>query len=95
MEFPKTKPWLSEKYLRWIREQPCMMCGDNSNSVVHHLIGVGSMGGMGMKASDSMTCPLCVTCHAKIHSRSSYLCYQWEMITRTLGRAIDQGILKI
>ena len=88
--FPKRKPWRSPKYLAWIREQECSNCiNPNGKTQAHHLIGVGNLGGMGTKAPDWAAMPMCVRCHGEIHYDPDMWDEQWEMIARTLGRAID------
>lgn len=104
MKYPKQKPWRSAKYLKWVRTQPCCMCDELPNSPgerieAHHLIGVGGWNGMGTKAPDWATMPLCKSdftnvCHDEMNQSSKHWDEQWEMIARTLGKAIDEGILK-
>lgn len=89
---PKNKQWRSPKYLAWVRKQPCCICG-KPDSVAHHIIGCGNMGGMGMKAPDWATMSLCVSHHQKMHLFHDMQGDQFEYITRTLGRAIDDGVL--
>ena len=88
MNYHRIKPWKSPKYLQWIREQPCYKCGKESEP--HHIIGVGSMSGMGIKAPDWAVMPLCHQCHAEIHATPDLWDEQWEMIVRTIGRAISE-----
>ena len=94
MNLQKNKPWRSAKYLAWVRKQPCSQCG-NSHSVVHHLIGTGGMSGVGMKAPDWATMPLCFSCHAEMHRDSMFHDHQWELISRTIGKAILEGEIRI
>jgi hypothetical protein len=49
------------------------------------------MSGMGMKAPDYATMPLCRLCHSDMHNKPEMWWYQWEMIVRTIGAAIDAG----
>jgi len=91
--FPKTKRWTSEKYLAWIRKQPCIICGI-PGAEPHHLKGAGGMSGTGMKAPDWATMPLCHPCHRMMHEVPAVWPDQWEYIARTLGRAINEGQLK-
>jgi hypothetical protein len=61
------KPYRSEKYRRYVAAQPCFRCGIEGLSQCAHANG----GGMGTKASDADTFPLCCTrpgvlgCHAE------------------------------
>ena len=63
----KTKPVRSESYRRWVASHPCFACGIEGWSQCAHANG----GGMGTKASDLETFPLCCArpgnmgCHAK------------------------------
>jgi len=91
--YQKIKPWRSEKYMKWIREQPCVVCW--GKAVPHHLKGVGNMGGVGTKAPDWTCQPLCIKCHADMHRDSSNWPMQWENISRTIGKAIDEEIIVI
>lgn len=90
--FQKNKIWKSKKYTDWIKEQPCYVCGAPSEP--HHLKGIGCMSGAGMKAPDWATMPLCRTHHDEMHQSSEQWEEQWEMIVRTLGKAIDEGFFK-
>ncbi len=92
MTFPKAKAWRSRKYLDWVKSQPCVMCGAPSDDP-HHLIGVGHMGGTGMKAPDSMVMPVCRHHHNEIHQHPSLWEKQWEWIARTLDKALAEGVL--
>jgi len=88
----KVKAFRSAKYLAWVKTLPCCSCGAPADDA-HHLIGVGNMGGMGMKAPDSMTMPVCRACHGDIHRLPILQSDQWEWIARTLAKAFDEGIL--
>ena len=91
----KPTRWESEKYLKFVRGLDCAWCGSPADHA-HHLIGVGNMGGMGTKAPDWASMPLCAYCHNMMHRGvdQALLEGQWELIVRTLGRAIDEGVLK-
>lgn len=64
----KTKPYRNAKHLAWIRTKPCCHCGTNLDVIAHHLISCGLGGAMGSKQSDALTLPMCVRCHAIVHS---------------------------
>lgn len=53
----------SPKYLAWVRTLPCFACGRSPGGVAHHRTGAG----MGKKASDRETMPLCQPCHQDFH----------------------------
>lgn len=53
---PKSKPWRSETYRRWVASLPCAHCGIEGYSQAAH----GDQGkGMGMKSSDETCYPAC------------------------------------
>lgn len=93
MDLKKRKPWRSRKYLAWIRKQPC--CNGCGPAVAHHIIGTGFLSGVGMKAGDNYAMPLCQECHSEMHSIRALLPIQWEFIARTIGRALEEGIIDI
>ena len=90
---PKNKAWRSPKYLAWVRTLPCCICGRPAGEA-HHIKGIGHMSGIGIKASDAMTMPLCREHHSEMHQDMNMQPDQFEYICRTLGRAIDEGVLK-
>lgn len=52
------------KYADWIRRQPCAKCGCSGPSECHHKTG----GGMGLRAHDHDSMPLCSDCHRALHN---------------------------
>ncbi|WP_272656444.1 MULTISPECIES: DUF968 domain-containing protein [unclassified Providencia] len=62
---PKFKRWTSDEYLKWVKSQPCCVCGATADDA-HHLIGYGQ-GGTGTKAHDLFTIPLCRIHHSELH----------------------------
>jgi hypothetical protein len=54
---------MSQKELDRVRALPCSKCGHPPRSDAHHLTGAG----MGLKASDKTTIPLCRSCHMAWH----------------------------
>lgn len=79
------------KYLKWVRTQPCIRC-DNPDADPHHIKGQGNLSGVALKAPDWATMPLCARCHDIIQKEAPV--EQWEWALRTLGNAIEQGVLK-
>ncbi|NTY85541.1 DUF968 domain-containing protein [Serratia fonticola] len=73
MKIPKRHRWVSAKYLQWVKSQPCVCCGARADDP-HHIIGHGQ-GGMGTKAHDFLTIPLCRQHHDDLHRDMS----QWEV----------------
>jgi len=51
-------------------------------------------GGMGLKANDFLTMPLCFECHASAHNGdANILDFQADFIFKTLTKAFSSGIL--
>ncbi|HFY9976718.1 TPA: DUF968 domain-containing protein [Serratia marcescens] len=71
-KIPKRERWTSEKFTRWVKSQPCACCGAPSDDP-YHIIGHGQ-GGMGTKAHDFFTIPLCRKHHDELHRDMS----RWE-----------------
>jgi len=95
---PKNKRWVNKDYTNWVATLPCANCGlDDDTTVAHHLKHRHSPhggGGMGMKANDFFTMPLCFKCHASAHSGDgSILDFQADHIFKTLTKAFQSGIL--
>nr|WP_245210213.1 DUF968 domain-containing protein [Serratia fonticola] len=72
MKIPKRHRWVNTKYLQWVKSQPCVCCGARADDP-HHIIGHGQ-GGMGTKAHDLLTIPLCRQHHDDLHRNMS----RWE-----------------
>ena len=64
---PKHKPWRSKKYLDYIREQTCLICGENQTEAHHTKI--FNHGGKSRKPSDYWCIPLCMEHHNEIHNK--------------------------
>jgi hypothetical protein len=95
MRKPKRRRWVCEKYTRWVKKQPCMCCQQQADDP-HHIIGYG-LGGMGTKAHDIFTIPLCRRHHDELHHDvASFECRygsQLELLFRFVDRAIAMGVL--
>lgn len=95
MKRPKRIRWVKPEYLRWVKTQPCECCGIPSDDP-HHLIGHGQ-GGMGTKAHDSFTLPLCRKHHTELHNDpvkfERKYGSQLEMLKNVLDRAFALGVL--
>ncbi|HFT9628878.1 TPA: DUF968 domain-containing protein [Escherichia coli] len=95
MRRPKRRRWVDEKYTRWVKMQPCACCGKPADDP-HHLIGHGQ-GGMGTKAHDIFTLPLCREHHNELHADP--LAFeekhgsQIDLIFRFLDHAFATGVL--
>lgn len=96
---PKNARIKSKPYLEWVATLPCVACEIRDGTVVaHHWRGEGGRlsGGMGLKASDWLTMPLCFTCHNKMHSGdAAFMSWQREYILRTLDIAFNSGIIEL
>lgn len=95
MRRPKRIRWENPKFLKWVKTQPCEGCGSPADDP-HHLIGWGQ-GGMGTKAHDLFSIPLCRICHTELHNDPVEFerkhGSQPEMIIRVIDRACALGVL--
>ncbi|MGV8925031.1 MAG: DUF968 domain-containing protein [Ewingella sp.] len=97
MKNPKSDKLVYPSYTRWVKKQPCCGCGNQADDP-HHIIGNG-LGGMGMKASDLHTIPLCRRCHDGLHANVS----KWEAeygsqdshLSQTIDRAVALGVISV
>lgn len=80
--------WANESYLAFVRKLPCSCCGRTPAGDAHHVIGVGNFSGVGLKAPDSLTMPLCRTCHERVHATPELWQKQWGWMYTTLCMAI-------
>ena len=88
----KSIRWRNVPYMAWVKSLPCAMCGCPSDDA-HHIKGVGHMSGAGTKAPDWATMPLRRIHHDEMHRNPEMWPMQWEMISRTIGAAIESGML--
>ncbi|WP_141240654.1 DUF968 domain-containing protein, partial [Providencia rettgeri] len=65
MKTPKLLRWTNDKYLQWVKSQPCCGCGAISDDA-HHIIDYG-LSGMGTKPHDFFVIPLCRVDHSELH----------------------------
>lgn len=95
MRRPKRIRLEKPTYLQWVKTQPCEGCGSPADDP-HHLIGWGQ-GGMGTKAHDFLSIPLCRTCHTELHNDPVKFEQkhgsQPAMIIRVIDRACSLGVL--
>ena len=84
--------WRDKKYTDWVKSLDCCVCGAPADDA-HHIIGVGNFGGMGTKAPDMMTMPMCRGHHNDIHTNPDIWGQQWEWAARTLAMAFAEGVL--
>ncbi|WP_227505369.1 DUF968 domain-containing protein [Klebsiella aerogenes] len=87
--------WVSDGFISWVKTQPCMCCGQSADDA-HHLIGWGQ-GGVGTKAHDIFTIPLCRKHHRTLHHDPVAFELehgtQPELIIKLLDRAYALGVL--
>ncbi|MBJ8809850.1 DUF968 domain-containing protein [Citrobacter koseri] len=92
---PKRHRWQNADYISWVKTQPCCCCGNPADDA-HHLIGYGQ-GGMGTKAHDSFTIPLCREHHTELHNDpvkfERKYGSQLEMLKNVLDRAFALCVL--
>lgn len=93
MSFSKSTRWRSEKYLAWVRKQPCA-CGCGRKARPHHIKGIGHFSGVGLTADDILAMPLADECHEKMQRTPELWPQQYEMICRTILVAVREGMLK-
>lgn len=96
-DLTKRKAWRSQKYLDWVKTQPSCISGLPADDA-HHIKSHG-MGGT-VKAPDWAVIPLTREEHTRFHSMGvvkweAVFDSQLEYVARTLGKAIEQGIIKI
>lgn len=60
----------------------------------HHIKGVGRFSGAGLTADDILVMPLCRPCHGRIHADPELWQDQYEMICRTILKAVREGVIK-
>ena len=70
---PKLHTLRSEPYKAFIREHPCIKCG-NPNTVAAHYTVIQGQKGWPMKVSDYWCIPLCDKCHKMLHTDRYFLC---------------------
>ena len=63
----------NEKHLKFIRQLPCVVCGDNTTTEAAHIRHHDERAakrhvGLGEKPDDAWTVPLCGACHRRQHT---------------------------
>jgi len=87
----KPTRWRNRAYEDWVRQQGCVICG--APGEVHHAKGIGGMSGTSLKAPSWAAMCLCRAHHDALHQYLIDKEVQWEWIGKTLGRAIEEGVL--
>lgn len=88
----KELPTRNERYLAFVREHDCCACGADGPSDPHHWALKGKGGGMGTKADDFRTVPLCRACHDYYHAHGN-LPENTTIMTRILFLAKQVDLL--
>lgn len=94
----RVRPTRSRSYLDWVKKLPCVVCGQQADDP-HHRHGSGWSSGMGSKASDLWTIPLCRPHHDELHhdvvawelKHGS----QWFWVCLHLEYAATQGVITL
>ncbi|MDE1988816.1 MAG: DUF968 domain-containing protein [Patescibacteria group bacterium] len=95
--FQKTPPWRSEKWLSFVREQPCCNCGNDSRTTVmhaHHINGAGLLRGGSQKIADCLTIPVCARCHVAVHSEKNMIDQTFYAL-KIIENGFNSGVLGI
>jgi len=79
----------NRKYMEAVAKLPCYVCYTTPVEV-HHKI--GGVKGMGLKAPDTETIPLCQACHRKIHQDYNWF-DQEEAVKRTREKIIAFNLI--
>ena len=79
------KRFRCKEHLRFVAEQPCLVCG-RSPSHAHH-IRYAQPRGLGLKVSDEFTVPLCAIHHSENHTTGE----RKAMVARTQPRSPPRG----
>lgn len=81
-----------EAYLQFVRSLPCCVCGhDTEPSHPHHM--VGHLKGLGMKAPDRETMPLCFAHHRAFHDGVGHFAY-WSREGRILWQETEIALVQ-
>lgn len=56
------------KYLNFLHTQPCLFCGELGEGNCGHHLKACKSGGVGLKAPDNHTVPICWVCHLELHN---------------------------
>lgn len=98
MNLQKQKRWRCRSYLDWVKTLPCVVSGAPADDP-HHVIGY-DIRGIGLKAPDWASFPLTRHEHELLHHIGAEEWEkrhgsQWYYVAQTLGRAIDDGVLRL
>lgn len=92
------KPIRSKAYLQFVASLPCVCCGAEPAGDAHHVIDVG-FGGMGTKASDLFTIPMCRGHHTELHKNigewEKVNGSQWMWVALTIHQGVTDGAISL
>jgi len=92
-EAHKDTRFRSPAYLDFVRSLSCCVCGSPANAA-HHLKGIWHASGVGLKASDALSMPVCDgvgdTCHRRIHSEAHLRWQQPIFLIETINAGLDE-----
>ena len=87
----KKRDGMSASHLALVRKLPCCVCLSDEGCQAHHL-GISEERGIGQKASDQWAVPLCVMCHARLHTfgftRHPEILLNWGVNGKALARRL-------
>jgi len=86
---------MSERHLRWIRQQSCVVPGCRSTLPIEaHHVRTAANAGTGRKPDDAFACPLCWEHHREHHligARSFEARYQLDLLAEAARYAASSG----
>jgi hypothetical protein len=93
----KRKPWRSEKYLAWIRQQDCCYTQRPPHIdgiQAHHINSQGLGKSMGGKISDCFAIPLTPQAHSQVHADKDIIDQQRAALLM-IEKALQDGVLVV
>jgi len=86
VKYPKPSTPRDKKYLKWLRTQLCVFCGEPAKPNMD-VVPMHKGGGMALKGSDYDALPGCVECHRREHELPITF---WRMIYVQTGKRREQ-----
>jgi hypothetical protein len=96
-DLQKRKPWRSEKYLAWVRQQDCCYTQRPAHIggiQAHHINGQNLGKATGDKISDCFAIPLTSQSHVEIHANKDIIDQQRAALL-LIERALQEGVLVV
>ena len=88
------KPYRSQDYLDYIRQQVCVFCSHGPPSEPHHISWVDG-GTMGGKPSDLFTIPVCRVCHDGFHRWAKEFKFDREFVLREMVKLLAKWVAEL